>query len=126
MLISRDVAPVYFRERGFMRYTSARELVEDIGSWLARRLPGSTIDKFDIAAHVLELQASTVATPEQAAFQNDQREGIGNPPDELAQRRMDELALAQRVAQASSTEWATMRRQLGIETDLVSFLGGQQ
>ena len=44
VLLSGDVASVYFRERGFMRYTSARELVEDIGTWMASRLPGSSID----------------------------------------------------------------------------------
>jgi hypothetical protein len=126
ILLSTDVAAVYVRERGWKSLSSARELMDDIGKFLSERLPGSTIDRFDVAAAVLELQSKAVATPEQAQWADDQAQGIGNPADELAMRLADERALAARVAAMDTQQFSEFRKQAGLQRDLARFLGGSE
>lgn len=122
VLLSSDVAREFHGVNSAREFGSARELVDCITAFMSQRLPGSRIDPLDVASAVLELREQ-LATPEQAALQHDQVQGIGDPDRELAEQRMNDLSLAGRVSQMDSAAYAEFRRQAGMERDLMSFLG---
>jgi hypothetical protein len=128
MLVAADVAAEFYRVNSGRKFGSARELVDAIDKYMTKRgLAKSTIDRLDVAEHVLDLLAETrqpMATPEQVAWEQNLAQGISNPADDAAMRYMDELALAGQVAKMSDAEYASNRQRLGMTQDLVSFLGG--
>ena len=125
MLMPADVAAVYFRERGFMKFDNTQALLDDINVFMAcKGLSGSSISKYDIARYVIDLLAKAdppqrVETPEVAQWEASQREGYG---DDM--RRVDELMVGRRVASMNFKEFAENRRRFGLEQDLLLFLGG--
>jgi hypothetical protein len=127
MLMANDVAQEFARTEGWRTFDSARDLVVAIDRYMTSKgLSASKIDRLDVASHVLEIQAQKVATPEEAQWAGDQSQGIGNPADELAMRRMAELALAAQIQQMSMLEYSEFRKQTGLQRDLVSFLGSSE
>jgi hypothetical protein len=87
MLMAADVAREFHRSNGWLRFDSARQLVDAIDKFMAEwGLAKSTINRLDVADHVIRLQALPVVTEaEAAAHQAELREGWG---DELAMRQL--------------------------------------
>src|SRR5580704_6472732 len=114
--MAEDVAREYWRVNSWKRLLTAQRLVADINEYMASKgLEKSSINRYDVAEYVLELQhAQTaeadlrpVATPEQTAWANDQSQGIGDRlPDGVAFRQADERLLAAQVRAMSMPEFA--------------------
>lgn len=131
MLMAADVAAEYTRVNGWKKLSSARDLLDDIEQFMiSRGLEKSSINRYDIAQYVIELQREPVPTPEQAAWQNDQAQGIGDPDlfrqaDELAMRQADERVLANQVAGMSMAEYGASRARFGLQRSVSDFLQGR-
>lgn len=125
VLLASDVAAEYARTEGWRKHGSGADLVRDVDRYMASRgLAGSAISRIAIAQEYLRLreqpepERAPLPSPEQAAWQQNQADGIGD-------QRIDEVMLANRVAAMGAREFAASRKQLGVERTLADFLTGQ-
>jgi hypothetical protein len=119
VLLASDVAEQWIRTESWRSYSSGAELVELVDSYLVTKgLSGSKISRVEIASEILRLRAQaaeqqpTIASPEQAQWQSNLREGT--TADDAALAQMDEIALSQRVRATSLADWGQERIRLGI------------
>ena len=124
-LMADAVAREYWRVNSWKKILSAHKLVEDINEWMASKgLAKSAISRYDVAQYVVDLQRQSVATPEQAAWE--QNVSSGTTADDAALQRADELMLAGQVQAMSQAEYAANRERLRVTQSLGSFLGGRE
>lgn len=75
MLMAADVAAEYTRVNGWKKLSSARDLLDDIEQFMiSRGLEKSSINRYDVAQHVMRLQRAQMAVAEAEAETVYQRE----------------------------------------------------
>jgi BMFP domain-containing protein YqiC len=98
----------------------------DVEAWLRRsRLEHRLTDAVAISCEAFEIakQIHAQAPEAQAAWQANVQEGT--TANDAALSLMDEIALTQKIAAMSVSEFGAQREPLGVYQSLAAFLGGQ-
>ena len=127
MLLSESIATEFCRMHGWRKFDRAEELLDAIEHYLASKgLSGSSINRFDVARHVVDLRVESAA--EESLTTEVVREGWGDQRpdlDELAMQRANELALLERVQQTPMSDWARERQNyFGLGKTTLDHLAG--
>jgi hypothetical protein len=126
IFMAETVAREYWRTNSWKHFEGARDLVNDIDRYMASKgLAKSTISRVDVAEHVLAIQRTqaAVAEADAAAFRNNVQGGT--TADDAALQHMNELALAQQVAQMSVAEFGANRERFGLSKSVFAHLAGE-
>lgn len=127
VLTADAVAAELVLSAGWLGFNSGRQLVGFIQHYLDRwgltRI--SALDVADAVLRILNADGKP-QTPEESAWEDNLRQGIGDQgfDDQAAIARMDGLALAGRVAAMSMEEFGAERERLGVAKGTFGFLAG--
>jgi hypothetical protein len=116
-----DLAGYFAEDNAVRPGSSPVDLEGPVRAWLAKRgLGHRDRDAFAVAIQAVKLaKPAPLPTPEQAAWEHDQMNGISD------QRPLSaDAALTDRIQNMSMSEWARERQRLNLHQDTLSFLGG--